>query len=109
MITIKDIIQTLQENSRKTKIDEIDGYDVYKYVVTIDEVVTLLNAFNEQNMETKYEYAIRRSIMRNSNSLNSVRELLSHGYKIIDKSILNVGDGGEDYIEYVFSREVKEK
>lgn len=73
----------------------------------IEKLIDLITQLKEEyeDKEPKFEYAIQRSIMSNSKSIEAVRNLLAQGYKIIDKSILNSGDGNEDYIEYVLSRE----
>ena len=70
-----------------------------------DDVVQLINDLRQEYelKEPELEYAIQRSIMSNSASLDALRKLLSDGYKIIDKSVLNSGNA--DYIEYILSRE----
>lgn len=70
-----------------------------------DDVIQLINDLRQEYelKEPELEYAIQRSIMSNSASLDTLRKLLSEGYKIIDKSILNSGNA--DYIEYILSRE----
>lgn len=73
----------------------------------IEKIINLITELKEEyeTKDTKFEYAIQRSIMSNSKSLDALRNLLAKGYKIIDKSVLNSGNGDEDYIEYVLSRE----
>lgn len=92
---------TFDEAIEKSRLLSLDGTQkVYN-----DDVVQLINDLRQEYepKEPELEYAIQRSIMSNSASLDALRKLLSDGYKIIDKSILNSGNA--DYIEYILSRE----
>jgi len=94
---------TFDDAIEKTRLLSLDGTQkVYN-----DDVIQLINDLRQEYelKEPELEYAIQRSIMSNSGSLDALRKLLLDGYKIIDKSILNSGNGDEDYIEYVLSRE----
>jgi len=92
---------TFDEAIEKSRLLSLDGTQkVYN-----DDVIQLINDLRQEYelKEPELEYAIQRSIMSNSASLDALRKLLSDGYKIIDKSVLNSGNA--DYIEYVLSRE----
>lgn len=101
---------TFDEAIDKSRVLSMDGtQQIYS-----DDVIGLINelraeyAIKEPKPEPKYQYAIQRSIMSNSKSLQSLRDLLARGYKIIDKSILvpDSSNSGQ-YIEYVLAREIK--
>lgn len=101
--TVKDV--TLRHTGEPQKFDFVipdDGAGT-----GIEKLIDLITQLKEEyeDKETKFEYAIQRSIMSNSKSIETVRNLFAQGYKIIDKSVLNSGNGDEDYIEYVLSRE----
>lgn len=92
---------TFDEAIEKSRWLSLDGTQkVYS-----DDVIQLINDLRQEYKpkEPELEYAIQRSIMSNSGSLDALRKLLSDGYKIIDKSVLNSGNA--DYIEYILSRE----
>ena len=92
---------SFDEAIEKSRLLSLDGTQkVYN-----DDVIQLINDLRQEYelKEPELEYAIQRSIMSNSASLDALRKLLSDGYKIIDKSVLNSGNA--DYIEYILSRE----
>ena len=92
---------TFDDAIEKSRLLSLDGTQkVYN-----DDVIQLINDLRQEYelKEPELEYAIQRSIMSNSGSLDTLRKLLSDGYKIIGKSILNSGNA--DYIEYILSRE----
>ncbi|MDN2450977.1 hypothetical protein [Leuconostoc sp. UCMA20149] len=94
---------TFDEAIEKSRALSLDGTrQIYS-----DDVIQLINDLRREYelKEPKFEYVIKRSIMSNYQSLQSARESLASGYKIIDKSVLNSGHG-EDYIEYILSREI---
>lgn len=99
---------TFDEAIDKSRVLSMDGtQQIYS-----DDVIQLINdlrqeyELKEPKQEPKFKYAIGRSIISNGQSLKSVRDLLASGYKIIDKSVLNSGQGDEDYIEYILSIEI---
>lgn len=101
--TVKDV--TPKHTGEPQKFDFVISDDGVG--MGIEKLINLITELKQEyeNKDTKFEYAIQRSIMSNSKSLDDLRNLLAKGYKIIDKSILNSGNGDEDYIEYVLSRE----
>lgn len=94
---------TFDEAIEKSRMLSLDGTQQ----IFCDDVIQLINDLRQECeiKEPKFEYAIQRSIMSNSDSLKAVRKLLANGYQIIDKSVLS--DGRADYIEYILSKEIK--
>ena len=94
---------TFDEAIEKSRVLSLDGTQQ----IFCDDVIQLINDLRQEYelKEPKLEYKIQRSIMSNSGSLDALRKLLSDGYKIIDKSVLNSGNA--DYIEYILSRDLK--